>query len=182
MVTPNILVAIASFGCFASFSWGVRAVFAAPLGMPAEMKWLGALALIFFAWQCYAILHADISWLQFGIGMLIYMASLFLFWWSVPCARRVSLHVAFTDLKPTKLLRSGPYRFIRHPFYTSYLLFWINAAVIVWQLWLTIPAGVMAMFYFTAMRREENAFLSGPLAEEYSSYKACTGMLVPRFL
>src|SRR6476620_6047356 len=45
------------------------------------------------------------------------------------CAtRNKSLSVAFSRTTAPALVQSGPYRYIRHPLYTSYVIFWISCA------------------------------------------------------
>ena len=103
-----------------------------------------------------------------------------LFAWAVMNTRRRRLTLAFTLDSPGFVVQAGPYAWVRHPFYTSYLAFWVGTAVESpgWRHW-AVPAA-MAVVYVTAARMEEKRFASSGLAEEYAGYATRTGMMVPR--
>ena len=75
------------------------------------------------------------------------------------------------------LLVDGPYAYVRHPFYASYLLYWVAGAFI--SNWLWASVFVMGCLYFTAIRQEENRFGFSPLAASYEAYRRQTGALIP---
>ena len=166
--------------CFGSFTWAVRGLFRAENGMPARMRWLSAVGTICFAAQLWAILRADLSPTWTVIGISLYVVVLTLFWWAVPYARSAALRIAFSPSESNQLIRTGPYHYVRHPFYTSYLLFWVAGVVASESIWLGSTVIVMAAFYFTAIRQEEREFLCGPLASEYLAYQRLAGMLLPK--
>lgn len=89
------------------------------------------------------------------------------------------LSLAFSGDVPTNLNRSGPYRFIRHPFYTSYSLTWLAAAVSSAHPAAFAALFIMAAFYLGAARQEERKFLGSSLAESYRRYRKSTGMFFP---
>ena len=45
---------------------------------------------------------------------------------------------AFIEVQPSSLVVCGPYRLVRHPIYTSYLMAWIGGVVLGGQPWLMI--------------------------------------------
>lgn len=116
------------------------------------------------------------SW-RMASALDLYVVALCFFWWSVPQAARARLHIAFTNVTPGTLLVDGPYAYVRHPLYASYLLYWIAGAFISGWLWASVF--VMGCFYFTAMRQEEESFRISPLAASYEAYKRKTGALFP---
>lgn len=75
----------------------------------------------------------------------------------------------------------GSYRRIRHPFYISYLLYWVAgmSSVQRWELLLTVM--VMGALYWKAVLEEERTFLQSEQRYARRQYMACTGRLVPRF-
>lgn len=174
---------VLSSACFASFSWAVARLFAAPQGsQPAAMKWLGALGVAFFVLQLLSIAylpsgsHRAVS----IAGLCLFVVALSVFWWAVPYARSAKLRIAFADGQPDQLLTGGPYRYVRHPFYASYLMFWLAGVHVSQQWFLVSSVVVMGLFYVKAIRKEEGEFLSGDLAEPYRAYAANTGALLPR--
>ena len=113
-------------------------------------------------------------------ALALYLASVALFWFAVAATRGRGLAACFQVQVPAQVVRAGPYRAIRHPFYTSYTLVWIGgfAATGWWPLALT--AIFMASLYAYAARQEESCFLSSPLRDEYRDYMRRTGRFLPR--
>jgi protein-S-isoprenylcysteine O-methyltransferase Ste14 len=102
-----------------------------------------------------------------------------LFFWAVATTRRRRLTLAFSKDQPAFIHMGGPYAWIRHPFYTSYLIFWSAAAIASasWSFWL-IPL-VMGVIYWRAIKIEEAKFSTSPISSEYQAYKMRTGMVLP---
>jgi len=74
----------------------------------------------------------------------------------------------------------GPYRYVRHPFYLSYSLFWLAGAVAVpyWPM-IVGSLGMLTLYYRAAAQEEQTIARSG-LSAEYEAYKRTTGMFLPR--
>ena len=80
---------------------------------------------------------------------------------------------------PDRLISDGPYKWIRHPFCTGYLLGALaGPAGIDHPVMFLIAAPLAAMSVFAAVR-EERVWLSGPRAGEYRDYRRRTGMFLP---
>lgn len=172
-----------TFSCFASFTWAIVVLFKPRTGStPTLMYALSALGMIFFLAQVAALLFppADAGRIVFACGLVLYMISLALFWWAVPYARRAALGIAFAGVVPAHVVRDGPYRYIRHPFYASYLLFWIAGVFASQGWWLLLSIIVMGTLYAIAIRQEENELLQGPFSESYGEYITQTGCLLPK--
>lgn len=103
-----------------------------------------------------------------------------IYWWAAPIARKASLTLAFSHDQPKELIKSGPYRLVRHPFYFSYLLNYFSIAILVRGPWTLLMAVFMTVIYGSAARHEERKFLSGPLGEAYREYQKTTGMFFPK--
>lgn len=114
-------------------------------------------------------------------ALLLEGLSLWLFRATVIASRNRALHFAFDPDNPVSLVTEGPYRLVRHPFYTSYILFWGGFALGTWSIWSLPVLAVMVTLYIVAARGEERKFLATDMAGEYASYRARTGMFVPRF-
>jgi protein-S-isoprenylcysteine O-methyltransferase Ste14 len=80
---------------------------------------------------------------------------------------------------PQFLTQRGPYRLIRHPIYTAYLLVWLAGPVIAAQPWLLLTTLWMASLHYYAARQEEQQFARSDLAGDYAVYRRGTGMFVP---
>jgi protein-S-isoprenylcysteine O-methyltransferase Ste14 len=139
-----------SLVCFASYTWAIVVLFHRPERLPVQMKFSSAAALIFFSAQLFGIVRAKpLEWVAF-IGFLFYAVAMSLFWWAVPYARDAALNIAFTPTQPRKLLAEGPYKYVRHPFYSSYCAFWIAGVLASLQPWLLLSVICMGGFYIFA--------------------------------
>lgn len=56
-------------------------------------------------------------------ALAIFVASLALLLWAAKTSRSKRLKLAFDPEAPGTVLRTGPYRYVRHPFYASCILF-----------------------------------------------------------
>ncbi|HEX3152834.1 MAG TPA: isoprenylcysteine carboxylmethyltransferase family protein [Gemmataceae bacterium] len=118
----------------------------------------------------------------FWIGLAGYAIANVLFWSALRSHGKAHPAFAFVDVPPSTLTTAGPYRLVRHPIYTSYLLAWAAGAAIVAEPWLMAAVAVMGFFYGLAALREERWFMSGQFASAYRDYRRRTGMFVPRVL
>ena len=78
------------------------------------------------------------------------------------------------------LIRTGPYRVVRHPIYTGLLLAIMGTALIVAEFRALLAfAIVLAAFYLKA--RKEEAWLAREFGETFEGHAKQTGMFLPRF-
>jgi Phospholipid methyltransferase len=96
-------------------------------------------------------------------GAALRPRALWLFVWTIRATRSTPPTLAFATDAPAILFCHGPYRYVRHPFYLSYILFWIGTAVSAagpgtWA----VPL-VMGALYFQGASREERKFARSAL-------------------
>lgn len=115
-----------------------------------------------------------------ALSIILLMVSLLLFVASVRANRTKPLSLAYSTDMPQHLNRSGPYSFVRHPFYTSYMLTIIAAALAISALWVLPLVVVSGTIYYNAARFEEEKFDKSGLAIEYRQYRSEVGMFFPR--
>jgi protein-S-isoprenylcysteine O-methyltransferase Ste14 len=86
--------------------------------------------------------------------------------------------VAVTLKVTHELIRSGPYRLVRHPIYTGILIAAVGTAVLSNEVRGVV--GVLLIFgaYLTKISKEEE-LMSANFPQAYSEYKASTWKLVP---
>jgi protein-S-isoprenylcysteine O-methyltransferase Ste14 len=159
---------------------GYLRLFRRPDGTPWEMKVVGAVAGTVTCLQLVVIASRTAHWLSFAVALVAYLAAAGLYGWCVITTRRRRLSVAFSRDRPEFLVADGPYRVIRHPFYSSYLLYWAAGVIAAREPWLALtilPAG--GSFLWAALR-EERKFAASPLSSAYQAYRARTGMFVPK--
>jgi protein-S-isoprenylcysteine O-methyltransferase Ste14 len=80
-----------------------------------------------------------------------------------------------------RLIRSGPYRFVRHPIYTAMLGMFVGTAIVSGQLHAALGLAMAVFAYWRKIRLEE-ANLRKAFATAYDAYRRDTGALVPRLL
>jgi protein-S-isoprenylcysteine O-methyltransferase Ste14 len=114
------------------------------------------------------------------LGAAIGLASLQIFRAAIAASKQARLRFAFDEQKPHGLVVSGPYRHVRHPFYTSYLMFWTGWAIATWTSTAAVPVAIILVLYVLAARMEERNFAHSPLATEYADYRRRTGFFWPR--
>ncbi|HEY5952312.1 MAG TPA: isoprenylcysteine carboxylmethyltransferase family protein [Kofleriaceae bacterium] len=81
---------------------------------------------------------------------------------------------------PMHIVTYGPYGWVRHPFYVSFILLLIGSALIARDV-VTIaalPLGLLSLDW--TARSEEKKLLASSLADEYRAYREHTGRFVPR--
>ena len=176
IATP--LVAGLGLACFASFSWAVKGHFRATGAMPPGMRLIGAASLLGFLHFLWQLRHGAASW---PIVALLFGLALWLFVWTIRATRSTPPTLAFATDAPDILFCHGPYRYVRHPFYLSYILFWIGTAVSAARPGTWAVPLVMGALYFQAASREERKFARSALAPDYDAYRRQTGMFLPRW-
>ncbi len=166
--------------CFGSFGWGMRRFFRQPAGSTAGMKLISTCGIVFSVLHLVAVLWpGSVAGLRAPFAALLYLCALALFWWALASNRRNPLSAAFSPDAPAHLVEEGPYRLVRHPFYSSYLLTWIAGVVATANLWLLPTAVIMFFIYFRAAKFEEGKFSTTALAPEYRAFRESTGLFVP---
>ena len=113
------------------------------------------------------------------VAILLAVSSAGLFAWGVATVDRGRLTAAFSQDVPTELITAGPFRHIRHPFYLSYLLVYVQGGAASRSGWAIIPFLWMAALYVRAALLEERKFLDSALAAEYRRYAARTARFIP---
>ena len=167
-------------GCLASFSWAMRKFFVQPAGLTAGMKVIKTFGIVFGMLHLAAIMATQgVTSVRGAGGAVLYLSSLGLFWWAINASLRKPLSAAFSPDLPAHLVAHGPYRMIRHPLYSSYLLCWLAGWVGTGRLWLAPTVAVMLVIYVLAAAAEEKKFTQSPLAEAYRRYRARTGLFFP---
>jgi protein-S-isoprenylcysteine O-methyltransferase Ste14 len=116
------------------------------------------------------------DWLRW-IGVIIGFISLFLLWWIHLTLGR-AFSKALTIQEEHKVVTDGPYRRVRHPMYTAFLIYFLSWFLISTSLLFII---VWLLFLFTLIARmpKEEEMLITQFGEEYREYMKRTGRLLP---
>ena len=80
------------------------------------------------------------------------------------------------------LVKTGPYRWIRHPIYTAYMINYLCGGVMAGNVVLTVVPVIMFAIMIATRIGEEEALMQEKFGDEYCQYQEQTGRLFPRFL
>ncbi len=112
-----------------------------------------------------------------AISLVLYILCLALFWWSVVTTEH--LEFAFSD-HVGKVVTTGPFAYVRHPFYLSYTLVWFGSSILFDSIFLWITLIYLTTFYLTSAKTEEEVYLKSEYSREYRDYSQKVGMFLPR--
>lgn len=165
---------------YSSFIAGVWLVFRKVEPDPAQLVLLKASALGSAIAYVTAILFGAPSATLATVGAVFYFCALFLFLWAAIHTRSRKLSLAYSTDEPTFLLTSGPWRYVRHPFYTAYLLSYVAGTFASANPWtLGILAGMVAIYSRCAWFEERKLALAN-IATEWADWRENTGMFIPK--
>lgn len=186
MLSLSLITFVVTAAVYVTYIAGVWFVFRGhglnsdPLGL--RLLKGGALAtkiaVLWAIWEGRSVEQAD-GWWYASLGL--FAVSFALFWWAAATIKRRPLTLAFSPDRPEHLVDYGPYRYVRHPFYTSYLIGYA-AGLVATRRWELVPfiAGMTGIYWWAAST-EERKFASGSLAAQYAAYRARTFRFFPRF-
>ena len=113
----------------------------------------------------------------FGI-VLTYLGVAFAIWARFHLGRNWSARI--TLKVGHELIRSGPYRYIRHPIYSGILLAATGTALAEGRWRAVLGVSLILLGYIFKARKEER-LLAGQVGENFDEHRKRTGMLLPRF-
>lgn len=179
MLEQKLLVLLPGIACFLGFSWGTLRHFRSVGPMPHGMRLVGVISIVAMAAFTWFVLLTPLSEFWPAASVLS-VGSLALFIWTVRTTRDAGFALAFAGAQSPKLLTIGPFRYIRHPFYTAYLIFWLGTFFATSSSLSLSGFIVLLVCYVLAAREEERIMSRGQLAAEYAAYASQTGMFLPR--
>jgi protein-S-isoprenylcysteine O-methyltransferase Ste14 len=113
-------------------------------------------------------------------GAILAMGAVMLNEWTRRTVVDRHFYVGLAGEVPPALCDAGPYRYVRHPFYLSYMLAFVAVAVAFPSF---IVSGVcvanIGLFVFMAID-DERVLLGSAMAADYQSYRGRVGMFMPR--
>lgn len=135
--------------------------------------------LVYLIWPS-AIAWASLplpAWLRWS-GALLGLAGAGMMYWTL-----TNLGKNLTDTVSTRrdatLVTSGPYRFVRHPFYVTAALLMLGASLLSAN-GLIFAGGLAAMVLLVVRTPKEEQKLVEKFGDQYRAYMARTGRFVPR--
>lgn len=115
------------------------------------------------------------------IGLGLYALNLIFFLW---CHKSLGKNwsMGLEIREDHKLVKSGPYKWIRHPMYTHFWILIISQGLIL-NNWIVMVYGVAAwgILYFLRVRKEEEMMIE-EFGDKYREYMKETGILFPKLI
>ncbi len=149
----------------------LRALFALPLLLSflaymINPKWM--------AWSSVA-LPLWLRWLGVALAILCIplLRSVF---------RAIGSNISETVLtkREHNLITSGPFRWVRHPLYTTAILLFVSYGLIASNWWMILFTAMSAVMIVGLVIPREEAELVAKFGDEYKAYQARVGRLLPR--
>ncbi len=167
-----LLTAVCSF---VSFGWAMRFHFQRNGRYTSGMKLTATAG----ALSCAIHLTGLVIHLrgEYWPALILYGIATALFWSAVSVTANAGLAACYQGRVATRVVDAGPYRWIRHPFYTAYGLAWVAGSVATHWWPAIVSAACMIGLYVKAARAEEREWLGSPNWEQYASYMQRTGRL-----
>lgn len=182
MPLSTLMLLVLSVISWASFAVAILWHFDRSAEPSWSMKSVALLGTLFGLLQLAVMIWFPVtSVLSCTAALILYGLALALFWWTIQVTRTHRFALAFTPSSPTMVLVAGPYRWVRHPFYTSYLLYWIAGVCATDASWIIVSVLMMGTLYWRAAVQEESEFLQGDQAEVYRGYMDRAGRFFPAF-
>ncbi|MGI9352421.1 MAG: methyltransferase family protein [Rhizobiaceae bacterium] len=163
----------------ACHTWSLKYHFNMP-ETPPGVRLISTLVILSALFLTFFVFNFDQPALPQIVGIVMLIGSFVLFWKTIKESSNAKLLAAFDEKLPHGLLTTGPYSYVRHPFYTSYLIQWIGWAIASWSIWGIVPVVFMTTTYYIAATGEEKKFANTEMADKYADYIARTGRFLPK--
>lgn len=178
-MTGNLVwLAIASL-VFGRFAWAVRFHFESAR-MPPLMMLVSTLALAAFLVGAINFWSNPPNTLRASLALVMIMAAYWLFQSALRASAGNALSLAFDPTAPAQMLDGGPYRFVRHPFYVAYLIYWFGFALAAPSLPMFTLVLVLVSLYVLSALGEERALLASIHGQAYRDYQRSVGFFWPK--
>ena len=178
MMMERLTVLASGAACFLAFTWAMLRHFRSDGPMPFGMRVIGTTSLAAMAVFTWSVCTEQLSQ-AWPVTPILSATSLASFAWAVQTTKGAGFGFAFAATKPSVLVVNGPFHYVRHPFYTSYLAFWFATCFATTSSACCVGPLVLLACYVLAARREEHLMARSDFGAEYASYASRTGMFVP---
>jgi protein-S-isoprenylcysteine O-methyltransferase Ste14 len=134
----------------------------------------GTLGTIFLGYR------AEVSTLHAVAGGILMACALALYEWARHTIAGRRFAIAWSIGVPEAVCETGPYRYVRHPSYASYILAFAAQSAALPSPWTAAIFVFNAAVFAHASRADERTIAGSDLATEYARYKQRVGRFLPR--
>ena len=174
-----LLLSLSGIAGSGSFAWGLRGHFVGDK-TPGAMYVINALSVAAIAVFLFAVWNTDTPDWRRAAGFFLHLLAIVLFVSAILATRQNRPALAFAGKRPNHVFSWGPYAYIRHPFYTAYLLFWLGCVVATSSFVMVVLFVSLATIYTLAALGEERNFLRSSMRDEYEAFRKATGFFWPK--
>jgi protein-S-isoprenylcysteine O-methyltransferase Ste14 len=174
-----LLLSLSGIAGSSSFAWGLRGHFVGDK-TPGAVHVINALSVAAITLFLFSLWATDGPDWRRAAGFFLHLSAIVLFVWAILATRQNRPALAFAGKRPNHLFSWGPYAYIRHPFYTAYLLFWLGCVVATSSLVMVVLFVSLAAIYTLAALGEERNFLRSSMRDEYEAFRNATGFFWPK--
>src|SRR3954454_17485332 len=173
------ILATGTIAWFAPFPFYYTRGAAGPLTKDYAARWGILLECIAYAllWQGHSRLHTPVPWRLILAAILFVIAAVTSWTASIALGRYLRVDAALDTRH--QLIRTGPYRFVRNPIYTSMLCMLVATALLVAPLWLGLAALAVFLAGTSIRIRAEEKLLAARFGEDFAAYRKSVSRLIP---
>ncbi len=174
-----VILAVGAVAWFAPFPIYYTRGAAGPLTKDYSARWGILLECIAYAllWLGRFWLHTPAPW-QLALSIVLFVLASVTSWTaSIALGRYLRVDAALDT--EHELIRSGPYRWVRNPVYTSMLCAHIATALLLTPLWLFVISLVVFLTGTTIRIRAEEKLLAARFGEQFMQYRRSVSRLIP---
>jgi protein-S-isoprenylcysteine O-methyltransferase Ste14 len=128
-------------------------------------------------WQGKFWTHSVPLW-RVSLALALYVAAIAFSWTATPALGRQWRFDAGLNADH-QLVRSGPYRFVRHPIYASMLCMFAGTGALITPPLLLLPAAVLFIIGMEIRVRIEDRLLASRFGQEFADYSRSTPAYLP---
>ena len=174
-----VILAIGTIAWFAPFPVYYTRGAKGPLTKDYAARWGILLECVAYSllWQGHFWLITPAFW-QFALSVLLFVIAAATSWTaSIALGRYLRVDAALDT--GHELIRSGAYRFVRNPIYSSMLCVILATALLVTPLWLFFIALAVFLVGTTIRIRAEEKLLAARFGEQFTAYRRSVSRLIP---
>ena len=142
------------------------------------IKLLAAMAATFLLTGIMACLQPDIFCIDFISASTLRIAGIALIGAGI-AIKLSSSRVPSTAFKKKELITTGIFSCIRHPMYSSWILFIAPGIALLFRCWLMLAASLVGYISFKRLIKEEDEYLTRTFGQTYLDYRSRVEEIFP---
>ncbi len=178
----NQIVSVLFFLNIVSFAYSVFFLFKRTDSLNKEF-YLYFQIITVFSWIVFLyhiISKRDAEMWRYILSSILMSVSLLMFWYQSNIIKKNTFLIIFSEQKPSAVFIGGLFRYVRHPFYLSYILCYLGVLIYITHLLVALCVMLLIGIYYYAARTEEKRIIKSESGHVYAEYQNSVGMLFPK--